>query len=306
MQLFSYLKGLFHRITRGQIKASCDAVVESLQKHTLPAYLQGAECFKLHKLASKEAKDFIAEFTKTVGAPKSGGSIIESIKTILENTVTLLTQIGDKSDAVFSDVESTLGMSFQKATYLRMISAATFANDFARQFLNYLYVVETAHLDAASGSLQDALTPAERAWVEGNYSNFCLVLSILNNDVATVFQQVDELPDALVSEQSEEALAGSLGQKRIDPLGMRGLSMPFNVSVKWNPFYLIATIRADYRAAQYKCAKEELDLLQLRKLNLEKVQAKQPDARLQQQIQYLADRVSKLQFELQEMEKKYG
>lgn len=306
MQLFSYLKGLFHRITRGQIKASCDGVVESLQKHTLPAYVQAADCFKLHKLSSKESKDFGNEFNKVVGSVKGSSSMIESIKDILENTIALLTQIGEKSDTVFSDVESTLGMTFQKATYLRLISAATFANDYARQFLNYVYVAETQNVDAGSGTLQAALSPAERAWVEGNFSNFCLVLAILKNNVQEVFQQVDTIPDAIVSEQSESALAGSLGFKKVDPLGFHGLAAPINVSVKWNPFYLLATIVADYRSAQYKCAKEELDLLQLRKLNLEKLHAKQPDARLQQQIEYLGGRVSGLQFELQEMEKKYG
>jgi hypothetical protein len=304
MQLFSYLKGLFHRITRGQIKASCDAVVESLQKHTLPSYTQASELFKLHKLSSKEAKDFITEFNKVVGA-KNGETMIDGIKSALENAVALLTQIGDKSDAVFSDVESTLGMTFQKAMYLRLISSATFANDYARQFLNYLYVVETAGV-ANGFTLQQALSPAERQWVEGNFSNFCVILSILDNDVKKVFEQLDELPDAIVSEGSENAIAGAIGTKKLDPLGFRGLGMPVTVSIKWNPFYLIGTIIADYRAAQYKCAKEEVDLLQMRKLHYEKLLAKQPDARLEAQIEYMADRVSKLNFELHEMEKKYG
>lgn len=305
MQLFNYLKGLFHRITKGQIRASCDAVIESLQKHTLPAYAQAVELFRLHKFSSQEAKDFAVQFSKVVGAPRSSTTFVEAIRDILDNTVALLTQIGEKSDTVFADVESTLGMTFQKATYLRLISSATFADEFARRFLNYLYIVETAHMDPQGCALKDALTPAELEWVQANMANFLSVLAVLQLPTQEVTSQVEELPDAIVSEHSESALSGSLGSGKIDPFGFRNFLMP-SVHVKWNPFYLVAQLLADFKITQHKRAKEELDLLQLRKLNLEKLYAKQPDARLQKQIEYLADRVSHLSFELQEMEKKYA
>lgn len=306
MQLFSYLKGLFHRITKGQIKASCDAVIESLQKHTLPAYVTASDLFKSRKLSSKEVQEFVKEFTKTVGMSRGSHSMVESIKVVLENTVTLMTQISHKSDTIFSDTESTLGMTFQKAMYLRLISAATFADDYARKFLDYVYLCETAHLDPSGSPLRNAMTPAQREWVEANFTNFCLVLAVLSNDSKDVFKEIDELPDAIVSEQSETTLAASIGLKRIDPFGMHGLGLPITVKTSWNPFHLLGMFIADFRAAQYKCAKEELDLLQMRQLNLEKLIAKQPDARLQQQIEYLAERVAKLQYELHETEKKYG
>jgi hypothetical protein len=305
MQLFDYLKGLFHRITKGQIRASCDAVTESLQKHTLPAYAQASELFHIKKLSSAQAKEMAAEFEKIVGKHGSH-NLVEAISDILNRTVVLLGQIGEKSDVVFSEVESTLGMTFQKAMYLRLISAATFADDYARKLLNYLYVVETAHVDPQGSPLAGALTPAEQSWVEANYRNFCLTLAILEKDPREVMQQIDELPDALVTEHTEQALIGSVGKAKMDPLGFHGFSLPVSISVKWNPFYLIGTMLADFRVAQYKCAKEELELLQMRKLNLEKLYAKQPDARIQQQLEYMSDRVARLNFELQETEAKYA
>jgi hypothetical protein len=306
MQLFNYLKGLFHRITRGQIQASCDAVTDNLQKHTIVGYTQASDLFKTRKLSSPEAKEMISQYTKTVGSLRNGDTLIDGIKTILENTVTLLTQISEKSQTVFSDVESTLGMTFQKAMYLRLISAATFVNDYAPRLLDYLYVVETAHLDPQGSPLENALTGAQREWITANYGNFCIVLSILKNDAAEVIKQVDELPDAVVSEHSEHSLAGASGKQRIDPFGFHGLALPMHVSVKWNPFYLVGQLIADFRTAQYKETKSQLELLQLRKLNLEKIHDKKPDARLQQEIEYLADRVATMQFELSEMENKHG
>jgi len=306
MQIFNYLKGLFHRITRGQIKASCDLVIESLQKHTLPAYAQAGSLFKLRKISSKEGQDLIMQYKKQVRSMKGATTMVDSIHEILENTIKLLTSIGEKSDTLFNDVESTLGMTFQKAMYLRLISAATFADDFSRKVLNYLYVVETAHLDPKDLVLANTISPAERTYVVDNFANFALVMSILDNDVAEVLKQVDELPDAVVSEQSEHVLGGSLGLRKIDPLGFHGLALPVTVGVKWNPFYLIGMLYSDFRAAQYKCSKEELDLLQMRKLNLEKTYAKKPDARLQKQIEYMADRVNGLTYELTQMQEHYA
>lgn len=305
MKLFTYLKGLFHRITRGQIQASCDSVIESLQQHTLPAYVSAEELFKSHRLNSKKAKEMVQEYSKIVGAPKGGQTMIGAIAAVLQNTAQLLAEISNKADTLFSDVESTLGMDFKKATYLRLISAAGFANDYSRSLLSYLYVVETEGVDPQS-SLADQLTPAQVAWVEGNFTNFCVVMAVLSKDTSQIAAQINELPDAVVTEQTEETLTHSLGESATDPLGFHRLAIPITIGVKWNPFHLIAQLRADYRVAQYECSKQQLQLLQLHKLNLEKLYVKKPDAALQKQIQALNERIGDLQMGLQEMEKKYG
>lgn len=306
MQIFNYLKGLFHRITRGQIKSSCDLTIESIQTHTLPAYAQANELFKLRRISSKEGIALAGEFKKRVGTVKGTTGMVDAIEAILENTVKMLGTIVTRSDAVFSDIESTLGMTYQKAMYLRLISAATFANDFSRKFLNYLYVLETANLEASENHISDALSPAEISYVKDNFANYVLVMTILSNSFVDVLKSIDELPDAVVSEQSDQVLSGSLGAKKVDPFGFRNLSLPITVGVNLNPFYLAGMLIADFRASQYKCSKEELDLLALRKLNLERLYAKKPDARLQQQIDYLGDRVSRLNYELATMKEKYA
>lgn len=306
MDLFKYLKGLFHRVTRGQIKSSCDLVVESIQETTLPAYESASSLFRTKKLASKEATEFASEFKKRVGVVKGANGLVDSIQVILANTVKLLNLISEKSDTVFSDIESTLGMTYQKAMYLRLISAATFANDYSLKFLNYLYVLETSNLDPQENPVGDSLTPAEISNLNGNFNNFLLVLDVLNNNIDDVISSLDDLPDAVVSEQSDHVLGGSLGERKIDPFGMRGLVLPVSVGVNYNPFHLLGMLVADFRVTQYKCSKEQVELLQLRKLNLEKLQAKKPDARLQKQIDDLANRVKHLNYQLDQMKEKYA
>ncbi len=299
MKLVDYLKNLYHSITRGQIEASCEAAIDQANKHTLPAYAQAVEFFKLHKLASPEAESLIKLYKTKVGL-RGSASMVESIHGILQRSVALMQAIAERSPSVFSDVESTLGMTFQKATYLRLISSANFAYDYSLLLLNYLYAAET------EGALMGTLTPAERKYVEGNFENFAVILSILDGKPQDVLEAADELPDAVVSEQAERMMLGSLGEKRMDPLGFRGLGLPVSIGVNWNPFYLGATIYADFKVAQYKAAKEQVSLIQMRKLNLEMQHKKQPSARLEQEIEYLSGRVSKLNHELFTMEQKYA
>lgn len=305
MKITEYLKRLFHSISRNQITASCDKTIDSIQKHTLPAYVTAAGFFKEHKLSSDESADFITGYKTKVGL-KGGQNIVESIHDVLQRTMGLLQSIGERSDALFADVESTIGMTFQKATYLRLISSASFANDYARQFLNYLYAAETSKLAPSDNPLANTLTPAERKYVEANFDNFCVIMAILAGDQKDVMEAIDDLPDAIVSEKSEQTLLGSLGSRKLDPLGFNNLIAPVTLSVRWNPFYLIGILVADFQVAQYKAADDEVSLLGLRRLNLEKLHAKKPDARLQQEIDYLANRVSKARHTLMTMEQKYA
>ena len=78
------------------------------------------------------------------------------------------------------------------------------------------------------------------------------------------------------------------------------------IPVWLNPIYHIGMRIAEWQAKRYKSAKEELSLLQLRKLNLERVSAGKPDAKIQSEIKYLEARIQGLNFDIDEMEKKYA
>ena len=304
MNIITYIKGLAHRFGKNQVQKSCELVSESLRSHAIPAYAAAAELFKSSKIKSKEGTEFVSTFKKLATYPRSG-TIMDAILETLENSVKVLDFISKKSDTLYADNESNLGLTFQKATYLRVVSAITFTNDFSRKFLNYVYVLETSTVDS-DFQIKDSITPAEIKFVEDNFVSFCTCISILQNSIESIQTNVDNLPDAIVSETSESAFESTMGISKIDPLGLRGFTIPITVSAKWNPFYFIGSVFADFQVAAYKAAKEEHELLQLRKLNLEKIYEKKPDARLQKEMEYLSNRISGLNYELSKTEAQYA
>lgn len=304
MNIITYIKGLAHRFSKNQVQKSCELVSESLRAHTIPAYVAAADLFKSSKIKSKEGTEFITTFKKLATYPRSG-TIMDAILEALENSVKLLDFVSKKADTLYADSESNLGLTFQKATYLRLVSAVTFTNDFSRKFLNYVYVLETGNADD-DFKIKDSITPAEIKFVENNFSNFCVCVSILQQSIESIETNVDNLPDAIVSETSENTFESTMGRSKIDPLGLRGFSIPIDISAKCNPFYFFGAIIADYQVAAYKAAKEEHELLQLRKLNLEKIYEKKPDARLQKEMEYLSNRISGLNYELSKTEAQYA
>ena len=304
MNILSYLKSLTSHFGKNQVQKSCELAIDSLKTHTIPAYVSAAELFRANKVKSKEALSYVEDYRRIVGL-KNNANIVDSILESLNKAVEVLEFVSSKSDTLYNEHESNIGLTYQKATYLQLSSALTFANDFSRKFLNVLYILETENADKDS-SLKDHITPIELQYVQGNFINFCTVMAMLKLTVPKIEASVDSLPDAIITDGSVKAFDSTLGAAKMDPFGFRNFAVPINMPVTWNIFYLPAMWIADYQVACYKAAKEELQLLQLRKINLEKINEKKPDARIQQEIQYLATRVSGLNYEIQKLEKKYA
>ena len=304
MNILTYIKNLVHHFGKNQVQKSCEIAIDSLKAHTIPAYVSASELFKINKIKNKETLSYVDDYRRLVGL-KNNATIIDSILDGLNKAVEVLEFVSSKSDSLYSEHESNVGLTFQKATYLQLASALTFANDFSRKFLNVVYILETENADKDS-SLKDHITPIELSFVQSNFINFCTVMAVLKKDISKIEASVDSLPDAIVSDTSTKAFDSTLGEAKMDPLGFRNFTIPINVSVSWNPFYMFAMMYADFQNASYKAAKEELQLLQLRKVNLEKINEKKPDARIQQEIQYLGTRVSGLNYEVSQLEKRYA
>lgn len=296
MSFLTYVKTLLPSFSKNKIVASCEMTQTSIREHTLPAYQAAETLLKGAKFKSEVVRDFAKIYARDVD--KSAGGMIGSIRTRLDNSLVILNYIALNAKNIFSEVEASIALTYTKATYMRLVESAEFANTYARKFLNYVYILETAEADE-NASVKDSLTPAEIDWVNKNFIDFCLCLNIVGNSIAQIEKQMKELPDASITELSEKTFPTTLGVGKIDPFQIRHLSAAVN------PFYYFGMHRAESQAKRYKAAKEELELLQLRKLNLEQINAKKPDAKVQKEIQYMENRVAGLNYDVTKMEKEY-
>ncbi len=292
MNLTNYIKGLFKTFKRDSVVDSCTQTGQMIKEHTLPAYEAAAVLFKSNGFKSKEGKDFASIYSKKVDR---NTDMITSVKNILSNTLVLLDHISNVAKNEFSQTEASVVLTYKKSTYLRTISCAEFLSTYSRSLLNYIYSLET---DKANGTniTKDSILKIEISYIVDNFLSFCDVCKVLHTDKKDYDRLVSGIPDIVISELTELTLPETLGDKKIDPLMMK------NISVSWNPFYHIGLAIAAYQVDKYKQAKSQSELLQMRKLNLEKINQNEPDARLQKEIEYLQNRVDGLNYKIQKFE----
>ena len=304
MFIIDYIKSITKRFGKNQVQKKCLETEKTIRAHTIPAYTIAVEGFKSYKFKSNEVNGFSNTFKKFVKNGKKD-NLVENILETLKNSNVILNEVIKKADTLFQDQESTVGMTFEKATYLKLVGAIVFTNDFSIKLLNYIYILETAEASESS-KIEYSIAPKEIQSIKENFLNFCNCCTILNESFDEILKKINTLPDAIVSLETEKTLAATQGIKRIDPLGFRNFTIPIYVSVKWNPIYWVGVVLADINVASYNAAKEDLELITLRKYNLEKIVANTPDASLQRQIEYLEERVMKLNYEIEKIEAKYA
>ena len=73
-----------------------------------------------------------------------------------------------------------------------------------------------------------------------------------------------------------------------------------------NPIYHIRIRIAEWQAAKYQEAKEERSMVELRLLSLKELKSGKDNARLEQQIEYNQERLSKLTAKIGRMEENYA
>jgi hypothetical protein len=303
MNFLEYIKTLMPVFSKNDITVSCELTKSSIREHTLPAYKTASILWQGQKFKSEEIKDFVNYYDRTVGTSRSE-NMVTSIEGALENSLILLDALTDESKSVYSNHEANVSLTYLKTSIIRLIEATSFANIYSRRLLNYIYICETnANFNSkdkeAEGTVE-TLTPAELKWLTSGLQDFCQCITVMKYNVTKITKSLNELPDANITELTEKSFHTTIGTNKIDPFSMR------HFSARINPFYLFGMWKAERQANAYKAAKAELELLQLRKLNLQKVLDKKPDAKLEKEIDYMQNRVSGLIYDLDKMEQHYG
>ncbi len=296
MKFLDYIKTLMPVFSKSDITKSCELTQASLSQHTIPAYTTADSLWKGQKFKSKEAKDYVAYYERSVGISRNEG-IIGSIHSALVNGLAILDALNDDTKVTYSEKEANVSMTYLKTTVVRLIESCEYANTYARRFLNYVYFLETSVENDEDNA---SLSPAEVKWIKDGFMDFCLCIKMMKLDVKVIRKHLDDLPNATITELTEKTFSTTIGEGKMDPFQLRHLS------ARANPFYLIGMWEAELQAEKYKSAKAELELLQLRKYNLEKQMSKEPDAKLEKEIAYMQNRVSGLIYNIGKMEEKYG
>lgn len=287
-----YIKGMIKIMPRDNIVESAVLAQSEINDKIVPTLRVAADLFAGQKMSSKVAQAYIDEIRKI--AP--GKNTLTELKGIFENAGALLGYIEEHSDKIFSKTETADGLTYPKVTALRVVQAITFANKYVLKMLIHIYQEEA---ESQSKEPVGKLTPNELKWIKDNSVDFFIALKVLKTPAKEFGDFVKTIPDAVITEMTEATFSQTVGLNKLDPMGMR------NISVKWNPFYLIGMAVASYQEQKFKATEEELQLIQLRVMQLQKLKEKINDPGLEKEIIYRQEQVTELTRKLEKMEKEY-
>jgi hypothetical protein len=296
MKIEKYVASLAPSMRKDQILDDIISVRKELKEATIPAYETIATLLGKWKWKSKEMQGYATAFGRIV----SGGHLVDSILKGLKEISGALDVAEDYITKTYNEETVSAAITYKKANVLQFVDAIAFITRYARRYANYMLVCETSMFEDSDTSLTEAFAPAELSFIEGNFVMFCQGFKAIAIPAKEVQARIEEAPEVIVKSASANLIGETLGAKKTDSFGLNF------IAAKWNPFYHIGKAIAEFQVSSYNAAKEELQLVQMRKLFLEKLNAKKPDAALAHEIQYTEGRLQNLTVKLAKQEAAYA
>jgi hypothetical protein len=302
MKIDQFFKSLLPSFSRDTVLEDCRITTGEIKETVKPAFDEGVKLMKNWKFKSPDVEMLGKTFSSLV--QKTHGNMIvtieQKIPTILEN----LAEVEDLIKSTYADEVAAGGITYLKAQLLQFVEAASFFAKYSRALLNFIYVHESAPFikesDEQYDAVQESLIPFEVAYIQNNMSSFCVALNALSGAGGDIKKQLSEIPDIVITDDNAKTLPSSVGMAKLDPL-----KFGF-IPVFMNPIYHIRIGIAEWQVEQYKLAQRELQMLQMRKLNLEKLQAGQPNPVLQQKLGETERAIHGMKTKIAKMEKDYA
>lgn len=277
---------------------------EELKEITAPAYEHALKIFGRRKLVSPQLIRLQDGFD--AAHPRPAENMIVSIEKGMKEIVKNVKELEDVVQKTFNEEIAGTALSYRKANLLQLLEAYSFVSRYARKLLNFAYIAETAALEAKAegqpvdtevAKIGEEILPADLDWLKQNMGYFAQLFLVCSGQSKhkDVVKAIEEIPDVEIVSGNHETLAATLGPDKIDPFRM-GF-----IPVWLNPFYHIGMAITEWQVARYNAAEEELRMLQLRKLKLEKRLEGKSDAKLEQQLSYMTKRVNDLEYKLIKM-----
>jgi hypothetical protein len=256
------------------------------------AYSVASKLLKNWKFQNEDVIDKVTSFKRIMS---TGDNPVVWIDEHLGEVLKNLQQLEDIAVSILGNSVSGNGLTYKQASVVKYSDAMFLVAKYARKFLNWIYVLETSHF-GSSKQITDSISKYELKWIDETLVDFCNALKSTSSDPAKVAVGFTEIPEIQVSASDPESLRATMGETKLDPLRLGFIAS------KANPIYYVRMLVAEFQVRRYKEMKEELSLLQLRRMNLEKLKAGKQDANLERQIEYVESRTQKLSYEISEME----
>ena len=296
MKLDQYLASLLPAFTKERVLEDCRMTSAELKETAIPLYDTAVKAFKGHKFKNEQVLDMQTVFGRVVKG--HGGGLLVGVQSALEQTLKNLDEIESMVDRVYSEEVAGVGMTYLKANLLQFTEWCSFVSKYSRRLLIYTLILETSEYPDSGPTLSESLEEAEVEWLKGHFVHFCTAVNAVAQPTDKIKSAIANIPDINITKDNYESLKSTMGEAKIDPFSV-GL-----IPIWLNPIYHVRMAVAEWRADRYRGQKEEKKVVELRILNLKRMQENKPDARVQKEIDYSQTRLSKINHSLEMMERR--
>ena len=297
MDIAKYLQSIIPAFSRDQVQEDLEDIAKEIDTHVLPIYVTANNELGSGKLLSANATSFEDIFEKNVSFKYKGNhisAIYESMKNAKELTK-LLQRLVDENFAI--DVTKA-GFDLLRTNIMQLTEILSFTVRYARRHLNYIVLSEMGQYKDLK--IEDYFTAGERDWIKNGRMAFIKGIDIIHKPAGEIETKLKTIPSVLVTPETVDTTHGVFGKDKTDPLDLRF------IPIVLNPIYHIRIRIAEWQAAKYQEAKEERSMVELRLLSLKELKSGKDNARLEQQIEYNQERLSKLTAKIGRMEENYA
>lgn len=234
MDLFNYVKRFFSSFKKNEIRERIRTVKHLLSSPVLQTVetLSTDDQYKEMSFVSNYGKKFIASWLTNIPSRARADRnqpYLSMLRPAVVNAIALLEQLDEYVSKQLDDVLLIEGMTYQKATVLRVIELLNFFGDYSIRQLTYLVASETDI--TAFGKVDGRPYPKdEEKFLEGsNQLAYFRMIELLSNDPKSVLQQILKIRDNIITQEDSIPTLGPSD----DPLRLGFIPLVSDI-IMWN------------------------------------------------------------------------
>lgn len=294
MKIINYLRSIGNLVGKG-------SVLEDLRL----ARTQFSDATEALKAADKSIGKFKSK--EMLSVQNSYSTIMRSVgqKTLFGHIASNIANIQGTIDALeavvageFDERIAAQGLDYRKANVLQLTDALVFASRFTIKLLSHALKHETA-IAREDKKLSETDTTSvmvfEAEYITQGLNAYCRVMGVITANSTSNVERIAKIPEILATESNFNQLRGTVGDAVLDPFGFSATNF------RYNPIRAIRMARVEAKAARAREAEVELQLAQLRMMQLERARQGKEDPGLEREIKYMQSLIDELSREITEL-----
>lgn len=291
VQYLQTLTGLFGkagvledlRLTRSQFNDMAEALKSADQR--------------IGKFRTKEMLAIQASFATMVRSP-SGKNLFGHIAANINNIQGTIDALEAVVAGEFDERIASQGLDYRRATVLQLTDALVFSARFTLKLLTHALKLETAAAREDKKMSESSTTSTmsfEEDFITDGLNPFVRVMSVILQPSATNVDRLSGIPEILASNANYAQLRSTVGDAKLDPFGMG------STNFRYNPFRAMGMARVEAKVARSREVEVELQMAQLRLMQLERSRQGKEDPNLEREIKYMQALIDELGRELEKL-----